>query len=188
MRKTETDVKRILQIHGNALYRSAYLLLGSPHDVQDILQEVLLRYLEKSPAFQSAQHEKAWLVRVTTNCCKDYLRFQKRHRYTDLESLKECLPCPEHKEQLEELYALPARYKTVLMLYYFEGYSVTEIAQILKISKSAVKKRLQRGREALKFAISEPQTKSDPKAGFTTEGLQNPITTLTNIKKESYNL
>ncbi len=66
MRKTETDVKRILQIHGNALYRSAYLLLGNPHDVQDILQEVLLRYLEKSPAFQSAQHEKAWLVRVTT--------------------------------------------------------------------------------------------------------------------------
>ena len=74
------------------------------------------------------------------------------------------------------------------MLYYFEGYSVTEIAQILKISKSAVKKRLQRGREALKFAISKPQTKSDSKAGFTTEGLQNPITSLTNIKKESYNL
>jgi len=182
MRKGETDIKRILQTHGNALYRNACLLLGSPQDVQDILQEVLLRYLEKSPAFLSAEHEKAWLLRVTTNCCMDCLRFRKRHAYTDLESLKECLPEPEQKEQLEELYALPAKYKTVLLLHYFEGYSVTETAQILKISVSAAKKRLQRGREALKMAISETHTESC----FTTGNLQNPITKLN--KKESYNL
>lgn len=161
MHKNETNVKHILQTHGNMLYRSAFLLLGNPHDVQDILQEVLLRYLEKSPSFQSAEHEKAWLLRVTTNCCKDFLRFRKRHTYTDLESLKECLAIPEQRERLEELYALPVKYKTVLLLHYFEGYSVSEIAQILKLSDSAVKKRLQRGREALKLAISDPCTASN---------------------------
>lgn len=182
MHKSETDVRRILQAHGDSLYRSAYLLLGNPHDVQDILQEVLLRYLEKSPSFQSAEHEKAWLLRVTTNCCTDYLRFRKRHTYTDLESLKECLPGPERKEQLEELCALPTKYKTVLILHYFEGYSVAEMAQIMSLSENAVKKRLQRGREALRLAISEPTTTS----GLTTGNLQKPMTKLT--KKESYNL
>lgn len=184
MHKSETDVERILQVHGNALYRNACLLLGNPHDVQDILQEVLLRYLEKSPSFQSAEYEKAWLLRVTTNCCMDFLRFRKRHACIDLESLKECLPAPEQKEHLEELYALPAKYKTVLMLHYFEGYSVTEIAQIMKMSKSAVKKRLQRGREALKFAIIDEYAASD----LATGNLQNPFAKLKNNKKESYNL
>lgn len=184
MHKNETDVKRILQTHGNALYRSACLLLGNPHDVQDILQEVILRYLEKSPSFQSVEHEKAWLLRVTTNCCMDFLRFRKRHVYTDIESLKECLPVPEQKEHLEELYSLPAKYKTVLILHYFEGYSVAEIAQIMKLSISAVKKRLQRGREALKISMTDTHTTPV----FTTNVYSNPINKRTNTKKESYNL
>ncbi len=100
-----------------------------------------------------------------------------------MESLKECLPGPEQKEHLEELYSLPAKYKTVLMLHYFEGYSVSEIAQILKISNSAVKKRLQRGREALKIALTDGKS-----LGFTTVQSNDPLIKLTNIKKESYNL
>lgn len=85
--KSEPEVRRILQSYGDMLYRTAYLLLGNPHDVQDVLQEVLLRYLEKEPAFHSQDHEKAWLLRVTSNCCKDCLRFRKRHTYIDLEQL-----------------------------------------------------------------------------------------------------
>ncbi len=152
--KSETEVNRILQTYGNMLYRTAYLLLGNPHDVQDVLQEVLLRYLEKAPAFASPEHEKAWLLRVTSNCCKDCLRFRKRNSYTDLELLKECLPAPEQKEHLEELYALPAKWKTVLILHYFEGYQTKEIAQIIGVSECAVKKRLQRARQALKMELS----------------------------------
>ena len=148
--KTETDVARVLRAYGDMLYRTAYLLLGNPHDVQDALQEVLLRYMEKAPDFQSPDHEKAWLLRVTSNCCKDCLRFRIRHAYIDLESLRELLPAPDKQQLVRELYALPARYKTVLILFYFEGYSAKEIAQILSLSENAVKKRLQRAREALK--------------------------------------
>lgn len=148
--KTETDVARVLRAYGDMLYRTAYLLLGNPHDVQDALQEVLLRYMEKAPDFQSPDHEKAWLLRVTSNCCKDCLRFRMRHAYIDLESLRELLPAPDKQQLVRELYALPARYKTVLILFYFEGYSAKEIAQILSLSENAVKKRLQRAREALK--------------------------------------
>ena len=161
MQKNETDVRSILQTHGDALYRSAYLLLGNPHDVQDILQEVLLRFLQKAPSFASVEHERAWLLRVTTNCCMDCLRFRKKHTYTDLDLLKECLPAPEHKTNLEELYALPVKWKSVLILHYFEGYSIAELAKILRLSENAVKKRLQRGREALKIALSESEADSE---------------------------
>lgn len=150
--KSEQEANRILQTYGDMLYRTAYVLLGNPHDVQDALQEALLRYLEKAPVFASPEHEKAWLLRVTANCCKDYLRFCRRHTYLDLEPLRECLPAQEHPH-LQELYALPAKWKTVLMLHYFEGYSVKEIGGILGLSESAVKKRLQRAREALRMEM-----------------------------------
>ena len=173
MQKDETDIRSILQTHGDALYRSAYLLLGNPHDVQDVLQEVLLRFLEKAPSFTSEEHERAWLLRVTTNCCMDCLRFRKRHTYTDLDLLKECLPAPEQRTHLEELYALPVKWKSVLILHYFEGYSVAEIAEILRLSENAVKKRLQRGREALKIALSEPEADSEPLSGNSVRSLGN---------------
>lgn len=157
MHKSEADIRRILQAHGDALYRNAFLLLGSQADVQDVLQEVLLRYLEKAPAFSSTDHERAWLLRVSTNCCMDCLRFRKKHACVNLDLLQECLAAPEQQSHLEELYALPVKWKSVLILHYFEGYSVAEIAQLLKLSEHAVKKRLQRGREALKIAITEQE-------------------------------
>lgn len=150
--KNEPEAGRILQTYGDMLYRAAYVLLGNPHDVQDALQETLLRYLEKAPAFVSREHEKAWLLRVTTNCCKDCLRLRKRHTCLDLEPLRECLPAQEHPH-LQELYALPAKWKAVLILHYFEGYSVKEIGEILGLSESAVKKRLQRARDALRMEM-----------------------------------
>ncbi len=162
MQKNEADIRRILQKHGDTLYRTAFLLLGNQADVQDALQEALLRYFEKAPAFSSADHERAWLIHVATNCCMDCLRFRKKHACADLSLLQECLAAPEQQSHIEELYALPAKWKSVLILHYFEGYSVAEIAQIMKLSESAVKKRLQRGREALKLAITEAEPTHSP--------------------------
>ena len=153
-KKNKSEISRVLQDYGDMLYRTAYLLLGNPHDVQDALQETLLRYLEKAPAFVSSDHEKAWLLRVTSNYCKDCLRFRRRHSCLDLEPLQECLLAEEHAH-VQELYALPAKWKTVLLLHYFEGYSVKEIGEILGLSESAVKKRLQRAREALRLEMEE---------------------------------
>lgn len=150
--KSDSEVSHILQTYGDMLYRTAWLLLGNPHDVQDALQETLLRYLEKSPAFVSLEHEKAWFLRVTANCCKDCLRSRRRHTHADLEPLRECLPAQETRH-LQELYTLPAKWKTVLILHYFEGYSVKEIAGILGLTENAVKKRLQRARDALRLEL-----------------------------------
>ena len=157
-RKKEPEANRILQTYGDMLYRTAWLLLGNPHDVQDALQETLLRYMEKAPAFASDDHEKAWLLRVTANCCKDFLRFRKRHSHLDIEQLKEQLPAPKEQHLMQEIYALPAKWKTVLILHYFEGYSVRETAEILGLSENAAKKRLQRAREALKLELKKEES------------------------------
>lgn len=156
---SEPEIKRILQVYGDMLYRTAYLLLGNPHDVQDVLQEVLIRYMEKAPAFASKDHEKAWLLRVTSNCCKDCLRFRMRQSCLDPKQLQEYLPATEDRQLLQELYTLPSKWKTVLLLHYFEGYPVREISKILKLSESAVKKRLQRAREALKLELLDSNYK-----------------------------
>lgn len=154
-RKSEEEMQHIIRTYGNLLYRNAYVLLGNPHDVQDVLQEVLLKYMEKAPVFQCAEHEKAWLLKVTSNLCKDFLRFSKKHSCFSIEKLEMPDVQKEYREILREVLALPAKYKSVLVLHYIEGYQLKEVAGILGISENAVKKRIQRGKEALKLKLDE---------------------------------
>ena len=91
---------------------------------------------------------------VNANLCKDYLRFNRRHTYVNLEEVENVCASPEQMEILKEVLSLPARWKTVLLLHYVEGYQIKEISHITGLSESAVKKRLQRGREALKRKLS----------------------------------
>lgn len=153
--KNETEIKRIIQVHGNLLYRTAIVILGNPHDAQDVLQETLIKYMEKSPDFQDENHEKAWLLKVTANLCRDFLRFHKRHTYVSIDELEPVCSKPQQQEILKEVLSLPPKFKAVLLLHYIEGYQLKEIAGILGISENAVKKRLQRGKEALKQKLNE---------------------------------
>lgn len=153
--RNEAEINRIIQVHGNLLYRTAVVILGNPHDAQDVLQETLIKYMEKSPDFQDENHEKAWLLKVTANLCRDFLRFHKRHTYVSIDELEPVCSKPQQQEILKEVLSLPPKFKTVLLLHYIEGYQLKEIAGILSISENAVKKRLQRGKEALKQKLSE---------------------------------
>lgn len=153
--KNETQIQRVIQAYGDLLYRTAYVLLANPHDIQDVLQEVFLKYMDKAPAFRDEEHEKAWMIRTTVNLCKDFLRFNRRHAYVSLEQLDTACEIPEDHEIMKEVLLLPPKYKTVLLLHYIEGYRLKEISQILGISESAAKKRLQRGKEALKQKLTE---------------------------------
>lgn len=153
--KSAKDIDRILEKYGDLLYRTSYVLIGNPHDVQDILQEVLIRYLEKSPDFSDSEHEKAWLLRAAHNLCIDFLRFRRRHCHLELEQIQDVLPAPQDQHVLEELFALPPKLKIALALHYLDGYSVRQIAEIIGSSENAVKKRLQRGRNLLKTKLDQ---------------------------------
>lgn len=153
----EEAIKNVLTTYGNLLYRTAYIFLGNPHDVQDILQETLIKYMEKAPVFREKEHEKAWLLKVTSNLCRDFLRFHRRHACVNLDDLENLPVPPDQRDFIREITALPAKWKSVLLLHYVEGYSIKETAKITGLTENAVKKRLQRGRDALKKQLAESE-------------------------------
>lgn len=153
--KTEdARIENIIMTYGDLLYRTGIMILGNPQDVEDVLQEVMLKVLQKAPAFCDKEHEKAWLLRVTVNFCKDMLRYRHRHQYLPIDELV-LEADTEDKELLQEIAALPPKWKIVLLLHYVEGYSLKEIAEILSISENAVKKRMQRAKKGLKERYKE---------------------------------
>ena len=140
----------------NTLYRSALAILGDAHEAQDAVQDTFVKYLEKAPAFDGLEHEKAWLIRTTLHRACDMARSASR-RDLPLEDA-EVLPgreLPEPSPILSAVQALPAKYSAVIHLYYYEGYSIKEISKLLQIPVPTVGTRLSRGRERLRQILKE---------------------------------
>lgn len=149
---SKTDFESVYDTYADMLYRLAFSHLQSREDAEDVVQEVFVKYLNYAGTFKDSEHEQAWMIRVTVNACYDFLRKKKYRLHVPLDEIQETVT--KEVETLSDvaqmLAGLPAKYKTVLLLHYFEGYSVEEVSHILKLSKSAVKMRLSRGRELLK--------------------------------------
>lgn len=143
--------------YSDMLYRIAYIYTGSCQESEDIVQEVFIKFLNKSSSFKDSNHEKAWLIRVAANKCKDYL---KSSRHSNMPLNDEIIwgkNCDDDKrlDVQAAILSLDDKYKTIIYLYYYEDCSVNEIASILRLSKSAVKMRLSRAREQLKSVLEE---------------------------------
>lgn len=150
----ETNIREAVIKYSDTLYKVCIVILCNEQDAQDAIQDTFCRYLEKKPKFRDEEHEKAWLIRVATNICRDMIRFRLRHPMVDIDEVENILVAPEQKETLKELFALPVKQKTVIYLHYVEGYHIKEIADILGITEGAVKTRLLRGREQMRNAVS----------------------------------
>ena len=143
--------------HAPAVYRLAYARTGSRADAEDVMQEVFLRLVKAGPDFDSEEHAKAWLLRVASNCANDLFRLPWRRRE---EPLDENLSAPERPEEgsvTQAVLSLPARYRIPIHLYYYEGYSVAEIARILGRREGTVKSRLFRARDLLRNQLREEE-------------------------------
>lgn len=147
---TEPEIERIVDKYGNMLFRLCLVILCNENDAEDVVQDTFITYLTRSPAFHDSEHEKAWLITVATNRCKNMRRFKLMHKHIDINDLQLYCKDVESYGLLDHLMKLPIKHKTVLLLYYVEGYKVDEIATLLNITVSAVKKRLQRGRELIR--------------------------------------
>lgn len=147
------SVEEIVMEYGDMLFRICMVILCNEHDAQDAVQDTLCRYMEHTSGFRDREHEKAWLIRVAANRCRDVYRGRMRHPSVSLEEARQYCEFPEQGEILAELMNLPGKLKTVVYLHYIEGYKTAEIAQMLGITLNAVKKRLQRGREQLKLSL-----------------------------------
>lgn len=140
----------------NMLFQIAFSYLGNKHDCEDIVQEAFIRLCYHAPEFEHEDHEKRWLVRVTINLCKNHVHsFWHRMKVNSDDALEQYFCQEEEKRVMSDIIRLPGKYKTVILLYYIIGYKISEIAQTLDLSESAVKMRLKRGRELLRIELEE---------------------------------
>ena len=150
-RPTDDSVEYIVNTYSNMLFKLCFTILCNNADAEDAVANTFLKYITKSPCFQNEEHTKAWLIKTATNTCKDMYRFNKKRNHINFDDLSNYSKTEESTEMLEEVMSLPEKYKTVIHLFYIEGYSTDEISKILSISSLAVRKRLQYAREKLKF-------------------------------------
>lgn len=144
------NIENLVHTYGDVLYRLCYVILQSESDAEDVVQETIIKYIEKKPSLKDYEHTKAWLITVAKNKCRDMLRYKQRHSHIDIDNMREV---PVHSPEigiLETLMTLPEKFRIVLMLYYVEEYKIDEIAKIVGKTPSAIKMRLQKGRKLLK--------------------------------------
>lgn len=144
---------------GDTVYRVALAQTGSPSDADDVYQDVFMRLLEHTAPFESDEHLKAWLLRVTINRCHDFTRLSWNRRTGGLEQEHIDIPAPDsfRADIWEVVGALPPDLRTTVHLHYVEGYSTEEIALIADCKPSTVRTRLYRARERLRAALQDEQ-------------------------------
>lgn len=153
----KNEFQKAVGQYQDMVYRIALHQFGVSQDAEDAVQEVFLRLYTAEKPFEGEEHLRRWLIRVTVNICKDALKSPWRKRRVPLESVPDqpVFDRPEERELYQTVLALPEKYRTVLDLYYCEGLSTKEIADLLGLRQSAVTTRLSRGRELLKQALKE---------------------------------
>lgn len=150
--RSEQEINRAVDRYADTIRRLCMIHLKSYADTEDIFQTVFLKYALSSVQFESDEHEKAWVIRVTLNACKDLLKSFFRSRTTSLETLID-QPAPmasEHREVLEAVLSLPAKNREGIYLHYYEGYSAPEIGKILGRNVNTVYTLLARSRQMLR--------------------------------------
>lgn len=151
---SRAEAERLVNTYSDLILRLSYTYLKSTEDAKDICQTVFLKLLEKPRPFDSPEHERAFLIRSTINTCKDVLKSHWRRTTVDLDAAGQ-VPAPQAEEGslLAAMELLPPKYRTVLYLYYYEGYNAREIAELLGERPATVSTRLSRGRAQLRTLL-----------------------------------
>ena len=154
--RTDKEIAELYARHINTVYRVCYAYMRNPSDTEDAVQDTFIRLIDRAPAFESEDHEKAWLIRTASNICRNVLKHWWRKRvpieqFYDL-SVEE--PTPE-TDVLQAVMQLPDKYKTAVFLYYYEGYTGAEIATILKKPQSTIRNHLHEARMILRERLGD---------------------------------
>lgn len=155
MVRSEYAVEQALCRYGDTVRRICFCHLNTREDSEDIFQEVFLKYMLYDPPFESDEHEKAWLIRVTVNACKDLNRRLFHRKTLPLEVIQEQpgMDDSQKREILSAVLSLPTKYKDAIYLHYYEGYTAGQIGKILGKRENTVYSLLSRGRAMLKSEL-----------------------------------
>ena len=151
LQRTGKEITEIYNRQVDTVYRICFSFMKNTTDTEDMVQETFLKLLSSGVNFVSEEHEKAWLIVTASNLCKDTLKkWWRRTEDVDNPALGLTQPPFEIDEVLAAILKLPADQKTVVYMYYYEGYSTVDIAGYLRCPQATVRSRLSRARKALK--------------------------------------
>ncbi len=149
------QAERVLEQYGNSILRLAYSYLHNMMEAEDMVQDTIIRYMQSAPEFNSPSHEKAWVLRVAINLCKNKIRYNRVRQTSELD---EGLIADEEQQLQfvwEAVKRLPDMYSEVMHLFYQEGYPTAAIAEIIGKKETTVRSLLHRAREKLKQVLKE---------------------------------
>jgi len=151
------SLHELAAMYQDNLFAVAFNICQNTQDAEDVIQDTFVQYYTTKKEFDSEEHIRAWLIRVAVNNAKNVTRTFWRRNKVSIEDFTEMLAfeTPESETLFETVMQLPKKYRIVIHLYYYEDYSVGEIAKILKLSESNVKTRLMRGRAKLREVLKE---------------------------------
>ncbi len=149
--RTDKEIANIYARHIHTVYRVCFTYMKNSVDTEDAVQDTFVKMIRYQVVFESEEHEKAWLIRTATNVCKDNLKawWRKRENIEDYSQLYGVSGI-EIDDTLKVVMGLPDKYKTVVYLYYYEGYTSVDIAEILHKPQSTIRNYLHEARNVLR--------------------------------------
>lgn len=149
------DVEKFVRKYADLVYRVAYTMLRNEDDANDIFQDVFMKLCTENVRFMNEEHKKAWIIRVTKNRCLDFLRSSANKNKEELDENLVKDETNDNSYIVDEVNKLPEKYRIIIFLYYFEGYKISEISEILETNESTLKSQLVKARELLKVSLKE---------------------------------
>ena len=154
------EIEKILIRYGDTIYRMAFIQVKTHDAAEDVYQDVCMKLLRQKARIEPEEHLKAWLIRTTINCCKDYWKssWVKRISWKENSGQEETVEVDNGEDigyVTECVQKLPEKYRIIIHLYYYEDYSQKEIANMLHMNENTVASRLARGRERLRKMMEE---------------------------------
>jgi len=162
--RADDSLKEKIKLYSPMVYHLAYSLVKNRADADDIHQEVFIKYISKCPCFENAEHEKAWLIKVTVNQCRNWWKTAWKRKIISLSEYEEegrelavsqDMLGDDDRELIEKVKSLSSKYRIVIHLFYYEQLSVEEIANILGQKESTVRTWLTRARKKLSELLKE---------------------------------
>lgn len=155
--RTDNEIAEIYKRHFKTVYRVCYTFLKNPADTEDAVSNTFIKMIKSAAVYENEEHEKAWLIRTAANVCKDFLKHWSRQN-VDIADCSDTLKADNSFETdslLEAVCALPDKYKAVIHLYYYEGYTSVQIADALRKPQSTIRNYLHEARKILRERLGE---------------------------------
>ena len=148
-------IEETIEVYSNMVYRIALTRVKTKEEAEDIYQDVFFKFSSKLPEFKTEEHKKAWIIRVTINISNNYLKSAWKNKNIELNEdiIYEEKKFEELNNVYEEVKKLPQDYQTVIYLYYYEGYKVSEISKMMSKREGTIKTWLSRARDILKESL-----------------------------------